>query len=81
MISVLEWIFSHLKKIKKSLQGLTFLKIIRVCKRNIILNVYFVSFGGTGSNPEVPHGWQRLILLIPSQLPFSGPYFVIASMA
>jgi hypothetical protein len=38
-------------------------------------------FLGTGSNPEVPQGWQRPNLLIVSHDPEKGPHSLMASPA
>jgi len=38
------------------------------------------SLPGTGSNPLVPHGWQREILKNPSQNPAHAPWLEMASM-
>jgi len=37
------------------------------------------SHHGTGSAPPSEKGWQRKILFPPSQIPWSAPYFSIAS--
>jgi hypothetical protein len=39
-----------------------------------------VGFFGTGSYPWVPHGWQRSRRRQVSQVPFSEPWILIASM-
>lgn len=37
------------------------------------VKTYFFSFGGTGSSPQPPQGWQRLMRRIPSHNPLNGP--------
>ena len=39
----------------------------------------FLAFYGTGSYPEPPQGWQRIIRLIPIHPPLKIPYFITAS--
>lgn len=50
---------------------------------NALIFYYFHNFlyYFTGSYPLPPQGWQRLILLIPSQVPLKTPYLFTASIA